>query len=191
MELTRFLEKYQPGDTEVVSEELVDKYAHILPASIITLWRTKGLGKYNDGLIEVINPDDFQDTLERTLGRKALNYVPIAISGFGDLFYYRKLTVTDEDVCLFDPHYNQVETCVWSLVDFFNGYLCDDDIIAEVLRKDLFNASLKKAGGLKKNEIYFFVPALALGGSENIEHVQKGNCQTHLSILFQSWSAKS
>lgn len=185
MEMTGFLEKYRPSNTEIVNEELVNRYAHILPSSMIELWRTKGLGKYNDGLIEVINPDDFQDALERTVGRKALNYVPIAISGFGELFYYRKLTAVDEDVCVFDPHYNQIETCVWSLTDFFNGYLCDDDIIKEVLRAELFKASLKKEGKLAQNEIFFFAPALALGGTEGIESVQKGNCQVQLTILFQ------
>ena len=186
MELTHFFKKYQPTHTEIASEALVNQYAHILPSSMIGLWRTKGLGKYNDGLIEVINPDDFQDDLERTIGRKASNYVPIAISGFGELFYYRKITATDEDVCLFDPHYKQIETCVWSLTDFFNGYLCDDSIIKEVLREDLFKASILKIGELVKNEVFFFVPALSLGGNESIEHIQKGNCQVHLSILFQS-----
>ncbi len=185
MALTHFLEKYHPTHTDVAGEELVDRYAHILPSSVIDLWRTSGLGKYNDGLIEIINPDDFQDDLERTLGRKASNYVPVAISGFGELFYYRKLTATDEDVCLFDPHYKQIETCVWSLTDFFNGYLCDDNIITEVLRVDLFKAALKKIGALNKNEVFFFVPALALGGAESIEYIQKGNCQIHLSLLFQ------
>ncbi|QNK64055.1 DUF1851 domain-containing protein [Pedobacter sp. PAMC26386] len=185
MELTRFLEKYQPTLTEIASEALVNQYAHILPSSMIELWRTKGLGKYNDGLIEIVNPEDFQADLERTLGRQSSNYVPVAISGFGELFYYRKLTATDEDVCLFDPHYKQIETIIWSLSDFFNGYLCDDDIIEDVLRHELFKASLKKLGKLKKNEIFFFVPALALGGGEGIEYVQKGNCQVHLSILFQ------
>jgi hypothetical protein len=185
MEMTGFLEKYRPSNTEIANEELVNRYAHVLPSSMIDLWRTKGLGKYNDGLIEVVNPDDFQDDLERILGRKAPNYVPIAITGFGELFYFRKLTAVDEDVCVFDPHYNQIETCVWSLTDFFNGYLCDDNIIKEVLRAELFKASLKKTGPLDKNEIFFFVPALALGGTESVEFVQKGNCQVHLRVLFQ------
>ncbi len=33
------------------------------------------------------------------------NYVPFAISGFGELFYYWKLTETDGDVCMIDSQY--------------------------------------------------------------------------------------
>jgi len=186
MALTRFLKKYQPTSTVKVENELVNRYAHILPSSLINLWKTKGLGKYNDGLIELINPDDFQDELEKTLKRKVPNYVPIAISGFGELFYYRKLTAVDEDVCVFDPHYKQIETCVWGLVDFFNGYLCDEYIMTEVLRTELFKAALKKLGNLRNNEIFFFVPPLALGGKESVDRLAKGNCQIHLDLLLQS-----
>ncbi|MBB6501039.1 T6SS immunity protein Tdi1 domain-containing protein [Pedobacter cryoconitis] len=186
MSLTHFSKKYHPTLTVKAESELMNRYAHILPSSIINLWSTKGLGKYNDGLIELINPDDFQDDLERTLGRKVPNYVPIAISGFGELFYYRKLTAVDEDVCVFDPHYKQIETCVWSLVDFFNGYLCDSYIMTEILRIKLFKAALKKLGHLENNEIFFFVPPLALGGKVSLDRLAKGNCQVHLDLLFQS-----
>ena len=100
MQLDEFTAKYKPTDAKVASEALIKSYSQKLPSALIELWKTKGLGKYNDGLIEIINPEDFEGDLERTLGKKVPNYVPIAMGAFGDLFYYRKLTDTDEDVCV-------------------------------------------------------------------------------------------
>lgn len=185
MQLDEFTAKYKPTDAKVASEALIKSYSQKLPSALIELWKTKGLGKYNDGLIEIINPEDFEGDLERTLGKKVPNYVPIAMGAFGDLFYYRKLTDTDEDVCVFDPHSKRIHVCCWSLVDFFNAFLCDDEIINKNLTNDLFQAATKKLGKLKKDEIFLFAPALALGGDGSLESVDKGNCHVQLDILFQ------
>lgn len=185
MQLDNFLEKYKPAGTVPAGANVIAKYKDLVPASLLALWEKHGFGKYNDGLIEVINPDEYQDTLETWLGRKVDNYVPVALGSFGDLFYYRKLTDTDEDVCVLDPHYRKIHNVVWSLDSFFNDFLTDDEIMSQNLMGDMFGKALKKLGKLERNEIYIFSPALAMGGSGKIDSVDKGNAQVHLSILFQ------
>ena len=44
---------------------------------------------------------------------------------------------------------------------------------------------IEKFGTLKKNEIFYFAPALVIGGAEEIKYVDKGNSQVHLHLLFQ------
>jgi hypothetical protein len=39
-------------------------------------------------------------------------------------------------------------------------------------------------GTLRHNEVFFFVPALALGGGENIKYVKKGDANVHQHLLF-------
>jgi hypothetical protein len=54
-----------------------------------------------------------------------------------------------------------------------------------MLRNDLFVDGIKKCGELAFDEIFFFAPALALGGSEDIKFVQKGNIFVHYDLLEQ------
>lgn len=185
MELQAFLQKYPAGKTTPAAKETIDKYKGLVPSALIELWEKQGFGKYGNGLIEIFNPDDFQDTLARWLGRKVDNYVPIAISAFGDLFYYRKLTETDEDVCYIDPQYRRINVCTWSLTDFFNDYLLSEENITDFLRKNLFEQAFEQNGELTNNEIYIFKLAFMIGGAEEIGNVDKGNAQVQLEILFQ------
>ncbi|MDY8138104.1 T6SS immunity protein Tdi1 domain-containing protein [Aquimarina sp. 2201CG5-10] len=183
--LNEFLGQYVPTNCIKASPETIEKYKNKVPDALIKLWKSNGFGKYNNGLIEIINPDDFNKTLWTWLGKEVANYVPIAINGFGDLFYYRKLTESDEDVCVIEPHYRDITTCAWSLDLFFNDYLCHKTTIEHLLREDLFYEAIGKYGELYKNEIFYFAPALGIGGSEELKNIKKGNAQIHLDILFQ------
>lgn len=183
--MDKFKSTYTPTNTAKASSDNISKYESILPKYLIDIWKETGFGKYNNGLIEIINPDEYQTTLEQWLGRKVDNYTPIAVSAFGRLFYYRKLTDTDEDVSVIDPHYKEINVCVWSLDDFFDNYICEEEPLQFELQKDLFTQALALNGELAINETYHFVPALALGGAEAIDYVQKGNTVVHLNFLLQ------
>ena len=192
--MERFLENYPPFNCNPAAPELLKKYADKLPQPLLDLWKNVGLGKYKQGLIEIINPEDYEDALWTYLGKEVEYYVPIAINAFGDLFYYRMLSEPEdveegeeiaEDVCVIEIHYREIATCIWSLDDFFNDYLCDEEVITNLLRKELFDKAVLKKGELTKGEIYFFAPALLVGGTENIEIVQKGDARTHQELLFE------
>ena len=49
----------------------------------------------------------------------------------------------------------------------------------------LFQEAFAKHGGLSENEIFFFAPALAFGGTESIQYVEKGNAVVHQHLLFE------
>lgn len=183
--MNKFLLKYVPTSCSQGKPGLIDKYFGKVPDELLELWKENGFGKYNDGLIEIINPDDYNIVLGTWLGKEVDNYVPIALSAFGDLFYYRKLTETDEDVCLLDIHFRKTETCMWSLAEFFDEYLVDPDIVENVLRKNLFVKALKKFRILDNGEIFFFTPALVLGGVEHVKNIDKGIANIHMNLLFQ------
>lgn len=119
-------------------------------------------------------------------GEEDKSRIPIALSAFGDIFYYRKLSEEgDEDIAFIDPHTSQTAVLTWSLEDFFNDWCCDPETITDVLQNPLMEKAHKKCGALGNEEIYYFVPALRLGGNRSIENVKKGNAQAHLSILLQ------
>jgi hypothetical protein len=184
--LENFKTAYQPdADCIPASEETIKKYADKVPGSLIEIWKTSGLGKYNGGLIEFVNPSDFESSLWTWLGREVPNYVPFAISAFGELFYYRKLTETDEDVCLVDIQYRKIETLVWSMDDFLDDFLPNEEDRNMWLREQLFKEAINKKGNLAKHEIFTFAPVLAFGGAEEVEYIQKGNASVYQELVFQ------
>ncbi|HEX7715341.1 MAG TPA: T6SS immunity protein Tdi1 domain-containing protein [Bacillota bacterium] len=186
MELQAFIEKHRPEqDLQKVNQSKIDEYSTRLPACILELWQDYGFGSYSAGLIRLIDPEIFNEILYTWLGKKNDKRIPIALSAFGELFYYRDLDNGAEDVSILKVHYKSIDVCTWSLKDFFNDYLCDDEIIEEVLRQELFRKALEKYGPLKDDEIYSFVPALVMGGAAEVEFIKKANALVHLDILFQ------
>ena len=168
-----------------VSESTIEEYRGKVPQLLIDLWKSGGFGNYNNGLIEIIDPKDFEPVLWTWLGREVENYVPFAISGFGEFFYYRKLTETDEDVCMIDIQYRKIETITWGLESFFEDFLTDEEDRKEWLREDLFNQAITNQGNLACNEIFTFTPILAMGGAEEVQYLKKGNAQAYQDIVFQ------
>lgn len=184
MELDKFLKRFRPVRCNKAEKSLIDEYISLAPDCLQNLWSNYGFGKYGDALIEIINPNEYNDILWKWLGKKKNNYIPIAMSAFGDLFYYRKLSEAEEDVCMLSPHYRKIKTCVWNLCDFFNEYLTDREIIYEILRYQLFQQAERKLDELIAGEIYYFVPAIIIGGSEEITHLDIGKAKEHFDILF-------
>jgi hypothetical protein len=51
--------------------------------------------------------------------------------------------------------------------------------------RPLFDRAVKKLGLLDAGQIYGLVPALALGGSCDLEHLEKVDAVTHMIVLAQ------
>jgi len=101
-------------------------------------------------------------------------------------FYFRKLSDSENDVCLLDVHYRETVVCMDSYEEFFKGYILDEGIRKDVLREDLYKTAVEKLGKLAYEEIFFFKPALCLGGGEDIKYVTKGNGAVHHQVLLQT-----
>lgn len=185
----KFSDRYkaEAGNT-IASEELIQKYKKKVPAFLIDIWKTTGFGKYNKGLIEIVNPTEYENNLWTWLGREVENYTPFAITGFGELLYYRKLTETDEDVCMIDIQYRKIETLVWSLESFFNEFLTSEEDKKLWLREALFLRAISEKGDLQNGEVFTFTPVLALGGAEELRYLQKGSASVYQDLVFQMTS---
>jgi len=182
-----FIEIFKPGDNLRKPDDETLKLAEesVLPKELIALWKNYGFGNYGNGLIKVINPFEYANSLYTWLGGKDENKLPIFITGFGDIFYYRKLTDEEDDVSLLDIHYRRIEVCTYSFMDFIEDFIVDEEIYEDILKKPLFTEAFEKLGELSEKEIYLFAPALALGGSEDVKFIKKGDAITQQQILFQ------
>jgi len=187
--LEKFKSHYIPdADCTLASEATIQKYEAKIPVTLLEIWKTTGFGKYNNGLIEFVNPEDFEDSLWTWLGKEVPNYVPFAISAFGELFYYRRLSEVDEDVCIIDIQYREIKTLIWSMKGFLEDLLLDEEDRTIWLREKLFMEAFKQQGKLEKHEVFTFTPILAFGGAEEVEYLKKGNAQIYLDLVFQMTS---
>ena len=183
--ISKFLKKYKPGENlQKPDEEILNFGRQMLPKEIVGLWEDHGFGAYGDALIKVVDPREYMNSLYSWLWRKDLSRIPIIITAFGDIFYYRKLADNKNDVSLLNIHYRKIEACGSSYQDFFERYLLDQDIVKKVLRADLYKQAVKKFGRLGYQDIFFFTPALVLGGGEDIKYIEKGNGAVHQMVLL-------
>lgn len=183
--IDNFINLYEPSkDLKKPNPEIIKAFTNKLPKEIIELWTKYGFGSYGNGIIKVINPLEYMNVLFAWLGKRDFTKIPIFITAFGDIFYYRQLTPTENDISLLNIHTRKISVCGYSYQEFFNRYI-KSDLMNYNLRKDLFIESKEKLGNLSTKEIYFFVPALILGGAENIKYVQKGHAVTHQNLLLE------
>ncbi len=155
--LHRFVKTHPPSrEVAPASGELIATYKDVLPESLLELWRRKGLGFYGDLQIALIDPRLWQHVLDQWIispPDTALR-VPIAVTSFGTLLYYRKLTPEDEDVAYIDPTTRETGDLAWSLDDFFNDVLCEQETLEDVLEPALAQAAQQECGVLAPGEVY-------------------------------------
>lgn len=155
--LQRFLKTHPPHrSNEPASADLLAAYEGKLPASLLELWRKKGLGFYGKWQLALIDPRIWQPVLDRWLvaPRQTLHRIPIGLTPLGTLLYYRKLTETDEDVAYIDPVSKDSGDLVWSLDMFFNDFLCDDESLDALIEGDMVKTARQECGPLAWGEVY-------------------------------------
>ena len=90
--IDNFVKEYIPGDNLIKPDEEILKFGkEMLPPEILYLWENYGFGEYANGLLKVVDPRDYMNSLYTWLGGVDYNKIPIIVSAFGDIFYYRKL----------------------------------------------------------------------------------------------------
>jgi hypothetical protein len=145
------------------STELLGKYQGRLPAALLELWRKHGLGIYGRRQICLVDPDAWQATLDSWIvasPQDAVVRIPIALTPFGTLLFYRKLTATDEDVAALNPVTRSTSILGWDLADFFNKVLSDPDSVDEFIRPDMLETAQREAGPLTAGEVFYVDPML-------------------------------
>lgn len=177
----KFLQEYYPSKSlEKPNAKTMEFGKEKLPKEIVDLWKKYGFGNYGSGMVKIINPTDYMSSFYKWLGKEDFNKIPIVMTAFGDLFFYDN---KNKSISFLDIHYRTITECT-DYKDFFDKFLVDENIKLGVLKQVLFNDALKNIGSIKNKEIYFFVPALVLGGNEDIKHIKKGDALVHQHLLF-------
>ena len=123
--IDNFISNYKPGDNlkKPIDEDFLKNAKMVLPPEIIYLWEEYGFGEYGNCIIKVVDPRDYMHSLYTWLGKEDFTKIPIMVSAFGDIFYFRKITEEENDVSLLNIHYRKIDVCSYSYQEFFNSYI--------------------------------------------------------------------
>jgi hypothetical protein len=179
-----------PTTRQEVPESSVARYENKLPGQLIEYWKEFGWCGYGDGLFWTVNPQEYEAVLAQWLVDTELyhqdNYYVIARSAFGDLYVWGEKSGYCVTIAAYMARFS-------TRVSIFTGEKLDFGVRVFFSSMDpdyndldfLFKPAVEKLGKLKADEMYGLVPALALGGSIDLEHVEKVKTIEHLEFLSQ------
>ena len=186
-----FLAKYPPGGgLRKPAAGTLDRFRDRLPAELLALWREHGFGNYGDGLIKVIDPADYADTLTLWLGEQPGCY-PILMTGFGSLVICRRTPEGADDICLLDIHRRRSGSLGAGFFEFFEQILPSDAFAGRFLWSELYREAVRWYGIPAEREIFFLSPVLPSGGAGSPKFMEKGDALASLRLLFEAGAGPS
>src|SRR5690606_12136571 len=178
--IDKFLTVFPPdGKNKPVSTSQLRKYDKRLPASIIELWKRGGFGNYGRGEIKIVNPDDYEKTLMGWLMRNEVDdsRTVVALSSFGTIFYHRQIDDEVDDVSFLDPHTSTSGVVSFSGEGFVSALASDETGRKQLLKTSIFNDLTRRHGEIPATDIFYYVPALRLGGSGSLDSIEHGDAE--------------
>ena len=150
------------------------------PAEILKFWTEFGFGTYMNGYLKMVDPSLFQDFMKSSYAVFLEPATVFAATAFADLLIW-------EGDCVKQINYRTGESRVASgnFSVFMNLRLSKWVNVDQSMRGGQFLPAVERLGEPAFDECFAYVPALALGGSEKVENIQKVKLREHLMILSQ------
>ena len=168
----------------------IERFRGKLPEQLLAYWEDHGWCGYAGGLFWTVDPQEYEPVLEAWIGDSPFMekdaYHIIARGAFGELYFWGESTC--DSLKVFAPgSYCSPRKSAFQHGDLECGMRA---FFSKRNRKendfaDLFVSASEKLGPLKHDEMYGFVPALALGGPSELSHLQKVKAVEHLVLLAQ------
>jgi hypothetical protein len=172
--------------------ELIRKYNGLLPEKLITLWETMGFGIFEDGFLQLVNPDEYEfvfDYVDKMLEPS----IVWAVTALGDIVLWegnQNWTVSQEEGNrnLF-INVRKCNSHVIGDMEFILDFVLGDEY--GIIDKDYFSSKsyleIKgKLPQLQYGQCYGYVPALALGGSASIKNLRTVDTKSYIDIIGRS-----
>lgn len=189
-----FLKKFGPPvERRSVPKSSIDRYRGKLPDQLLVYWEEHGWAGYGDGLFWTVDPQEYEPVVDAWIGNTRFieedAYHLFARGAFGDIYLLgersgNELHIVAADSILMKPSQAPSDRDR-GVRSFFGAQIRGANDLSDVNGKRLFASALNKLGPLKYDEMYGFVPALALGGPATLDHLQKVKAVEHLVLLAQ------
>jgi len=176
--------------------ELISKYKDIVPEELIYVWQTMGFGIYENGFLQLVNPDEFEFAFQYI--DKLLEPTIIwGTTALGDILAWEgnkgwTISPDEGNRCI----RIDVRKCKSNVIDNMEGILNvfinnSEETQFFIKDKDYFDSKpyldIKgKLPPLEYQQCYGYFPALALGGSSSIKNLKVTDTKTYIDIIGQA-----
>lgn len=183
------------------TQAFIKTYGDFFPRPLWYLWEQIGFACFDNGGFWLVNPDDYADLLDEILKPTPFyahdDWYVFGRTAFGTLEVMGRqttssLTIYIDDMQIFPRILDNRQvsqrdqaislTVAVSVVEYDGEKSYD---LTDIHDNPLFNRCLASYGKLKEDEIYAFVPAIALGGKQLLQNVQKVNIFEHINFITQ------
>lgn len=164
------------------TEDVLDRFKGKLPPQLIDFWSTYGFGIFMNGYLKLVNPSDFQESLDEAYNNNEHEIV-FGITALGDF-----LTWTGDAIraVYFKNGSDSIIESGDDLEWFFDMDLADDGFLRDNLNDKNYLSAKNKLGEPNYEECYGYFPLLGLGGAEKMDNLQKVKIKEHISIIAQA-----
>lgn len=177
--LEPFVSRYAPLNTRPVGSAFAQYAQEKLPAALVELYRSHGLGWYGQQELLLVDPSEWMGVLQEWFG-PGVQSIPIAVTSFGHVYH---VDGSGQVQCL-DPHFLTNVVVASDVESFFNEHLVSDSSHLSDLRGP-HQGARTKLGELAHGELYYFTPMLPLGGTVSPDSLTKGNGVQHAMLTHQ------
>nr|WP_262482143.1 GAD-like domain-containing protein [Capnocytophaga canimorsus] len=170
-----------------VPQELIDKYKNILPDELIWLWENMGFGIYENGYLQLVNPEEWDFVFEY-IDKLYDPTIVWGMTAMGDLLFWEEDKPKNVNRVFLINNNKGTSEVITQITGFLNIFIGSDFFITS---KDYFNdkpyLEMKdKLPKLEYGQCYGYVPALALGGSRSNKNLQVVNAKAYIHIIGQA-----
>ena len=178
-------------------KEVIEKYKNMyqgqsyFPEELIWIWENMGFGVYEDGFLQIVNPDEYEFVFEY-IDKLLEPTVVWGVTALGNLLVWEgndNWTIAPDEGNRYSfIDINKLRDKVKSSrVDVFLNILVNDE---EDLTEDFAAKPYLQIKGklpkLEYGQCYGYVPALALGGTKSNKNLKVVDTKSYIDIIGQS-----
>ena len=182
--------------------ETIEKYRSVLPEALIRVWETFGFGIFEKGVIQFVDPDEWNFIWDysidkyfpaHVIGHTSLGDL-ITISGYGQLW--------NEDTKQYEPmtsismryfHENKIQTvglpksfALWLGVSINeDNKTVTHDYFCKKYKLEKYYKVKDKLGPLRFGQCYGYVPLPELGGAKSYKNLQVLDAKSYVEMTLQ------
>ena len=178
-------------------KEVIEKYRNMyqgqsyFPEELIWIWENMGFGVYEDGFLQIVNPDEYEFVF-KYIDKLLEPTVVWGVTALGNLLVWEgndNWTIAPDEGNRYSfIDVNELKDSVdSSRVDVFLNILVNDE---EDLTEDFAAKPYLQIKGklpkLEYGQCYGYVPALVLGGAKSNKNLKVVDTKSYIDIIGQS-----
>ena len=161
------------------------------PEELIWIWENMGFGVYEDGFLQIVNPDEYEFVFEY-IDKLLEPTVVWGVTALGDLLVWEgndNWTIAPDEgnrIDLIDVS-NLDNKVLGGAIDVdLNILLGDEDDLIDFYNAKPYLQIKGKLPKLEYGQCYGYVPALALGGTKSNKNLKVVDTKSYIDIIGQS-----